>query len=271
MNCRVRGVAIAVVGLGVVVLAIAAASFWVEPSAGSAGARGEAGSSGAEPRAVATVAIADVDGGPPSRRTESTPPERDVFAGPLDSGIAAPEPRGRPVTAADAPIRDPQPASPPSPTLDAGVAAAPQDPTTHRGPEPVGDDPCVVPIYYDWTKRRTHLTPADIPRLTVRLTVENYTTPWWLRPDAPGNTFLWSVEGDIEAKRIQRPDGGPMSVKLRSLRLGTRELKELELPVQITNHPTGGVFGSALLEAFAATIDYERGVLAFNDCPQGSP
>jgi hypothetical protein len=43
-------------------------------------------------------------------------------------------------------------------------------------------------------------------------------------------------------------------------------LKDLELPLQMTGHPTGGVFGARLLEAFDVTVDYERGVLAFNDC-----
>lgn len=141
-----------------------------------------------------------------------------------------------------------------------------KDPTTHRGPEPSSADPCVVPIYYDWVQRRTHLTPADHSRLTVRVTVENFTKAWWLRPDAPGNAFLWAVEGDIDAKRIQHAEDGALSVKLRSVRLGSRELRDLELPLQMSNHPTGGVFGARLLEAFDVTVDYERGVLGFNDC-----
>jgi len=96
--------------------------------------------------------------------------------------------------------------------------------------------------------------------------VENFTKAWWLRPDVPGNAFLWAVEGDIDAKRIQHDGGGALSVKLRSVRLGTRELKDLELPLRMSNHPTGGVFGARLLEAFDVTVDYERGVLAFSDC-----
>ncbi len=92
---------------------------------------------------------------------------------------------------------------------------------------------------------------------------------WAVAPAAPRETqpraeITAALAGD--AKRIQHDGGGALSVKLRSVRLGTRELKDLELPLRMSNHPTGGVFGARLLEAFDVTVDYERGVLAFSDC-----
>jgi hypothetical protein len=264
LNHGVRGGVAAGIALGALVIGVVAASLLLGPTRAVVGAVGPADGGGLG--GIAENAAVSADAGAESR----SPLVRDAWlnadaAGPVaDAGapIALTE-AARPGADADAsaPI-----AQVPYPATSSERPPKAKDPTTHRGPEPVGDDPCIVPIYYDWFERRTNLTPADHPRLTVRVTVENYTTPWWLRPDAQGNAFLWAVEGDIDAKRVQRTDAGEFSVKLRSVRLGARELKDLEVPLRLTNHPTGGVFGARLLELFDLTLDYERGVLAFNDC-----
>lgn len=184
LNRRVRGGVIAAVGLGVVVLGIATASFWVEPTAGSVGGRRMEDDSHAEIRDKAAIAKLSVDGGQHPRLANSFVPSPPVGAVAPDSRIVPAKPGYTPVRTASAHDLDPQTASPAPSRAD--VPATTKDATTHRGPEPVGDDPCVVPIYYDWFERRTHLTPADTPRLTVRVTAENYTTPWWLRPNEPG-------------------------------------------------------------------------------------
>lgn len=245
-------------------IGVVAASLLLGPTRAVVGAVGPADGGGLE--ALTEDAGASADAGAESRspQVRDAEPNADT-AGPVaDAGVSV-APTGAPRLGAEAGPTAPI-AQVPYPAASSERPPKGKDPTTHRGPDPVGDDPCIVPIYYDWFERRTNLTPADHPRLTVRVTVENYTTPWWLRPDAQGNAFLWAVEGDIDAKRVQRTDEGAFSVKLRSVRLGARELKDLEVPLRLTNHPTGGVFGGRLLELFDLTLDYERGVLAFNDC-----
>lgn len=280
-----RGVIVLVGALAVIAVGLTIASTLVEPAPASGGGRTVrqdlSDTTDEHPGSHAPIAppAANSDGGalPDAPSELALPPT----APPGSHQQAKGEPRAE--SESVVPATPTSPLDVPAQLADAGSRYVPPDsegdsprsperspsaktPTTHRGPEPAGDDPCVVPIYYDWFERRVHLTPADHGRLTVRVTVENYTTPWWLRPDVPGKTFLWAVEGDVDAKRIQHGENGALSVKFRSVRLGTRVLKDLELPLQMTGHPTGGVFGARLLDAFDVTVDYERGVLAFNDC-----
>lgn len=275
-----RAVIVVVGGLAVVATGLVVASMIVEPAPASGGGGTVQHDSGRKDERAGSDAPVASSGPKINGGVRREAPSGIAPPSPSVGGRSGEEARTQ-LPSGAAPLASTSPGGGPPELPDAGSREAPpimddpgshdlatrgKDPTTHRGPEPAGGDPCVVPIYYDWVQRRAALTPDDHSRLTVRVTVENFTKAWWLRPDVPGNAFLWAVEGDIDAKRIQHAEGGALSVKLRSVRLGTRELKDLELPLRMSNHPTGGVFGARLLEAFDVTVDYERGVLAFNDC-----
>lgn len=135
----------------------------------------------------------------------------------------------------------------------------------HEGPEKPGADPCTAQIYFRGVERRTNLKPEDVNRLFVRLTVENWTSTWRLTPDRPGRAFLGAVKEFDPHRAFKAADGSP-HVRLKSLQLGSREVAEIELPLALNQPLDGGDFGTTLLEAFGATVDLERGVIAISDC-----
>lgn len=261
-NLAVRWRFVGGAGLVVAVVGIVAASFWAEPASTPAVENASPGA-GELALAPATSPVSPRPSAPAFVAEHASADALDAGFGPaVDSGgasSAARERRGSPDGGAATPSAQPPPLEPEQPPPQ-------REPISHRGPEPVGDDPCVVPIYFDWFERRQHLSPADHARMTVRLTVEGYTTPWWLNPDKPGNSFLWAIEDDIPAKRVEGDRKSGTFVTLKSVRLGAREITDVRLPLALSNHPTGGVFGSLLSNAFGVVVDYGRGVLVFEDC-----
>lgn len=260
-----RAVVLVVGGLAVVVIGLVIASMLVEPAPASGGAG----------TAQHHTASAPKNG--PAWDAPVTPP------GPTaDGGVLPGEPptlHQQPSTA-DAPSPrervEPQLRSPDA-SVPSILEAPPSEESAqlpdagsryvfeHVGPEPEGKDPCTVPIYSWGTKHRSPIHPWETQILSVRVTVENYTNIWRFNPDKPGTAYV-GVVPKLGAERIIHGDGDKLSVKYKSVRVGSRELTDVVLPFSYFGSMDGGLFGSTLIDLFDMSVDWDRAELVFNSC-----
>lgn len=252
-------------GLAVVMIGLVVASMLVEPAPASGGAgtpqhhSDSVAENGPVRDALATPPVPKADGGvfqwEPSTLRQG-PSTADSPSPPEQAGAQLRSPDGS-VPSTLEPARSEESAQLP----DGGSRYV----FEHVGPEPEAKDPCTVPIYSWGTKHRSPIHPSESQILSVRVTVENYTNIWRFNPDKPGTAYI-GVVPRLEGKRIIHGDGDKLSVKFKSVRVGARELTNVVLPFSYFGSMDGGLFGSALIDLFDMSVDWDRAELVFNSC-----